>query len=114
MRKDDPLEMVKYAYDHNLTEISGWKWAKKYKRSAKHFIRMMARVRHAQKTASQGRNKFKFGIQVPNSVRHAEQLDKEAGNTLWADAIKKELAEIDEYDVFKPLPLGVKAPHGYK
>ena len=45
---------------------------------------------------------------------HAEQLDKESGNTMWADAIKKELAEIDECDVFKPLPSGVKAPIGYK
>ena len=114
MRKDDPLEMAKYAYDHQLTDIQGWKWAKKYKRSAKRFIRTMARVRSAQTSSGQGRNKFKFGIQVPASVYHSEQLDKEAGNTMWSDAIKKKLAKINKYNVFKPLPIGTKPPHGYK
>ena len=41
-------------------------------------------------TAIFGR-KYKFGIQVPYSVKHALQLDKENGNTLWKDAIQKEM-----------------------
>ncbi len=34
---------------------------------------------------------IKFGIEVPRSVREALELDKKNGNTLWADAIRKEM-----------------------
>ena len=33
----------------------------------------------------------KFGIRVPKSVTEAEQVDNDNGNTLWQDAIKKEM-----------------------
>ena len=88
--------MAKYAFDHQFTETRGWQWAKKYKRYAKRFIRVMACVNNSQKTAGQGRKKIKFGIQVLTNVCHSEQLDKEAGNTMWADAIPKDLAEINK------------------
>ncbi len=34
---------------------------------------------------------IKYGVQVPQSVKHAYELDRINGNTLWADAIKKEV-----------------------
>jgi hypothetical protein len=33
----------------------------------------------------------KYGIVVPWSVKHARELDAQNGNTLWSDAIKKEI-----------------------
>ncbi len=36
----------------------------------------------------------KFGIAVPKTVRDAQELDQLNGNTLWADAIAKELKEV--------------------
>ena len=33
--------------------------------------------------------KYKFGIRVPFGIKQAMMLDKENGNTLWLDAIKK-------------------------
>jgi hypothetical protein len=33
----------------------------------------------------------KYGVIIPHCVKHAMELDTETGNTLWADAIKKEI-----------------------
>jgi Reverse transcriptase (RNA-dependent DNA polymerase) len=37
---------------------------------------------------------YKFGIKVPKTVREALEIDKEANNTLWLDAIRKEMANV--------------------
>ena len=34
---------------------------------------------------------MKYGVVIPRSVKHAKELDTENGNTLWADAIMKEI-----------------------
>ena len=36
----------------------------------------------------------KFGIKVPNSYADCKRLDKENGNTLWIDALKKEMKDV--------------------
>ena len=41
--------------------------------------------------------KHKFGIRVPFGIKQAMQLDKENGDALWLDAIKKELACLNEH-----------------
>ena len=32
----------------------------------------------------------KFGIEVPNSIKHAKQLDPKNGDTLWCDVISED------------------------
>ncbi len=39
------------------------------------------------------RTTHKFGISVPKTIAVALQLDKENGNTYWADAIQKEMSK---------------------
>jgi hypothetical protein len=36
----------------------------------------------------------KFGIQVPNKCDEAVKLDEENGNTLWQDALRKEMNNV--------------------
>ena len=36
--------------------------------------------------------KMKFGVKVPTTVEEAMMFDAENGNTLWQDAINKEMA----------------------
>ena len=36
----------------------------------------------------------KFGIEIPNTVKEALALDRKNGNTLWVDAITKEMREV--------------------
>ena len=47
------------------------------------------------------KNKEKFGIKIPNTIAEALRFDKEAGNTKWQDAIKKEMDNLNRLKVFK-------------
>ncbi len=54
----------------------------------------------------------KFGIEVPKTVKEALALDLKNGNTLWVDAIAKEMKEVRI--AFNILPDGRSAPIGYQ
>ncbi len=54
----------------------------------------------------------KFGIEVPKTVKEALTLDRKNGNTLWADAIAKEMREVRI--AFNILPDGRSVPIGYQ
>jgi len=54
----------------------------------------------------------KFGIEVLKTVNEALKLDRKNGNTLWADAIAKEMKEVRI--AFNILPDGHVAPNGYQ
>ncbi len=54
----------------------------------------------------------KFGIEGPKTVKEALALDRKNGNTLWADAVAKEMKEVRI--AFNILPDGRSAPIGYQ
>ncbi len=54
----------------------------------------------------------KFGIIVPKTVKEALALDHKNGNTLWADAMAKEMKEVRI--AFNILPDGRSAQIGYQ
>jgi len=54
----------------------------------------------------------KYGVRVPKTVQQALDLDRQNGNTLWADAISKEMKNVRV--AFNILPDGTTAPGGYK
>ena len=58
--------------------------------------------------------RYKFGVQVPNTVKEAEELDTVNCNILWKEAIEKETGQLFEYNTFNILEEGGKAPEGYK
>ena len=62
-------------------------------------------------TRSLKRNE-KFGIALPKNVKEALQLDKENGNTLWADAIATEMKNVKV--AFKILNDGEMAPRDHQ
>ena len=55
---------------------------------------------------------FKFGIEVRTSVRQALEFDKKNGNTLWADAVKREMDNVRV--AFRILKDGEVIPIGYQ
>jgi hypothetical protein len=55
---------------------------------------------------------MKFEIEVPTLVDHALKINKRNGNTLWANAIAKEMKDL--CITFKCLNLGERAPLDYK
>ena len=54
----------------------------------------------------------KFGIELPKTVEQALALDAKNGNTLWADAISKEMENVRV--AFKVLPDGKSVPIGHQ
>ncbi len=61
MRKDDPLSLVQYAHDNNLTKTNGWKLAKKDKRLIKKYVKLINRVDALQAHKDKARNKSSLG-----------------------------------------------------
>ena len=43
---------------------------------------------------SHGQPVFKYGVEVPKSTKHAEELDAQHGNSLWKEAYQKEIASL--------------------
>jgi Reverse transcriptase (RNA-dependent DNA polymerase) len=58
------------------------------------------------------RTNQKYRIELPHSVKHALQIDKETGTTFWQDALQKEMKAV--MAAFKILDPGAKRPVGYK
>jgi len=50
------------------------------------------------------KNKEKFGVKVPNNVRDALILDRINKNTLWADAMTKEMSALNSAKCFLYYP----------
>ncbi len=88
--------------------------ARKNERYAKCFAKLISRVSGTKAQANCKRNRFKFGIKVPESTTNAYQLDKSNGDSSWEDAIRNQLYEIDEYNVFKLLFKGASSLHECK
>jgi hypothetical protein len=53
----------------------------------------------------------KYGIEVPTSVKHVLGIDNDNGNTLWKDALAKEMTEVGI--AFEVLESEQNAPIGW-
>ena len=87
------MTLAAYACEHGLTKYDGWKWARKFTKNNKKFIRLV-KVYKAQ--AKKFDKRFKFVVRVPNTVKEAVELDTANGNTLWQEAIGKETGQLFE------------------
>ena len=54
----------------------------------------------------------KYGIEIPRDVEHAHEIDLRNCNTLWRDALRKEMYNVGV--AFEILDEGTHAPHGWK
>ena len=55
-----------------------------------------------------------YGYLVPRNYKQAMDLDDENGNNKWAEAVRIELSQIDEYDTFKDMGHGYHPGPDYK
>jgi hypothetical protein len=106
----DPTEILKYARTKHLLS------QKPFSTLALHCVGdPPSRLAKSFKAKVQGyAAKYKFGVRVPFGLKQAMQLDKENGNTLWFDAIKKVLDCLSQHNVFRFLKKGEKPPQGYQ
>ena len=111
MWKQDKFSVAAYAHRKELTHLKGWRRAKSLRADPKRFIRL---VRALKSTVMRTKGpRYKFGVQVPRSVPEAQRLDAANGDTLWQDAINKELRQIDDYDTFRLAADSPQPPGGY-
>jgi hypothetical protein len=108
--KDDPISVANYAEENNLLETPGWKRVKHFAKNKPRLARMVKQVKRTNKHKGPV---YQFGIQVPRNVKEAFELDKRNGNTLWQDAMSKEIGNIQEYKTFKDMGI-VAYINGYK
>ena len=103
-----PLAVAEYAVLQGIDNEPAFNWwVNTVLRKRKHIIALV------KKRSAQFLEKMhKFGIEVPRSVAEAYALDKKNGNTLWADAISKEMKNVQI--AFKILANGDKVPIGYQ
>ena len=87
LKNSNPIELAEYAVANQIHEEPAFKWW------VKEVLRRRNRIISKVK-AKYWRTTHKYGIRVPKSVDEALQLDRENGNTLWYDAIQKEMKNV--------------------
>ena len=95
-----PVLCAGYGKKHNLLNQKGWKHLKRYVSTNKETTRMMFKA-----ILRQGRKppKVKFGHVIPRDYNEAMTMDKVNNNSLWQDAVAKEIEQLDEYSTFNDL-----------
>ncbi len=108
VKESHPLEMAEYAITQGIDHepVFNW-WVPQILRLRKRIISLVKKWK-----MSYLKKNLKFGIEVPTSDDHALEIDKQNGNTLWADAIGKEMKDVRI--AFKCLNLGKSMPLDYK
>jgi hypothetical protein len=108
LRTHDPFLVVRYGLRNKLTEKPGWEWVNPYLNSDSEISNMVKAYKLSTEIS------YKFGVQVPRSTKESMQLDTENKNTLWAESIKTEFKQINDYETFRVLENHEHMPPGYK
>jgi hypothetical protein len=138
MKEDEPRMTARFLIDNNVTRSKrsdrNLQWARKTLRDVERATRRVARlynfhldendevykVRRAQKGSKKKKRLnfntpvFKYGVQVPQNVRQAVELDNQNGNTFWQDAIKAEVKSLAGLDVFEFKPADYDCGRDYQ
>ena len=87
IKESNPIEVAEYAVSREIHNEPAFVWW--INKTLKMRDKIIKQVR--SRLANRG---MKYGVIVPNNVEEAEKLDKDNGNTYWADAIAKELKNV--------------------
>ena len=111
--KDDPVAVAIYAKDNDLLDTPGWKRFKSIARRHKKYIRL---VNQAKLQSYRHSRMYMFGFDIPKTYAEAIRMDKENGNTKWAEPVERELTGIDNYSTFEDLGHkdDINPPNGYQ
>jgi hypothetical protein len=90
LKESHPLEMAEYTITQSIGHEPAFNWwVPQVLRLRKCIISLVKK----QKMSYLKKN-LKFGIEIPTLVDYALKIDKHNGNTLWADAIAKEMKDV--------------------
>ena len=105
LKESHPCETAEFARARSIADEPAFAWWVPYTLRKRDIIlsKVKARIR---KTTQ------KYGIEIPTSVNHAMVIDEQNGNTLWKDALAKEMTEVGV--AFEVLNEGRHAPVGWR
>ena len=82
-----PVQLAEYVVENNVVEEPAFKWWVPYTIKKKSRIISKIKSKYWVRT-------HKYGIRIPKSVKEAIEIDDENGNTLWWDALMKEMKNV--------------------
>ena len=105
LKESNPIEVAEYVTARGIQDEPDFVWWVPFNLHNKDII--IAAVNYCVRKSS-----HKYGIEIPNSVEHAERIDKKNGNRFWQDAIDLKISNVGI--AFKILKPGELPPPGYK
>jgi hypothetical protein len=105
VKKSNPIEVAEHSVARGIESKPAFAWWVNFTLKKRDQIISAVKKRVIKKT-------HKFGMRVPNDVGEAHVLDKASGNTLWTDAIAKEMKNVRV--VFDVKEGDEKAPTGFQ
>ena len=105
MKEAHPVETAEYARSRGISNEPAFAWWVPYNLRKRELILAAVKNRIRKMT-------HKYGIKIPRDVEHVHEIDARNGNTLWRDALKKEMYNVRV--AFEILDEGAHAPHGWK
>jgi hypothetical protein len=106
LKGSNPLEVAEYAITHQIDHEPAYAWW------VPQTIKQRNRIIGALKSMSYIKKAQKFGIEIPHSIQHALEIDRETGTDFWQKAIDKEMLHVRP--AFNIYDHGIKPPIGYK
>ena len=86
-KKSFPVNLAEYSVQARISQDPAFAWWVLF--VIKKWNRIISKVKSKYWMRTQ-----KFGIRVPKSIAEAKRLDEENGDTLWWDAICKEMKNV--------------------
>ena len=105
MKESHPLEVADFAKARGIADEPAFSWWVPYTLRKRDVIISKVKSRIRKTT-------HKYGIEMATCVGHAYEINKGNGNTLWCDAIKKEMTNVGI--AFEVLEEGEKAPVAWR
>ena len=105
MKESHPVEVADFAKARGIADEPAFSWWVPYMLRKRDVIISKVKSRIRKTT-------HKYGIEMATSVGHAYEIDKGNGNTLWRDAIKKEMTNVGI--AFEVLEEGEHAPVAWR
>ena len=87
LKEYNPLEIAEYAISNKSEKEPAFAWW------VPHVIKKRNKTMSAVASRVQINN-IKYGMRIPTSITEAYEIDKENGNTLWRDAIKRKMENV--------------------
>jgi hypothetical protein len=104
LKESHSIETAEFAKARSIADEPAFAWWVPCTLRKRDIILSKIKARNRQTT-------HKYGIEIPTSLTHAEEIDRRNSNTFWRDALAKEMTEVGV--AFEVLEEGIKAPIGW-